>query len=396
MMAQGAWIEKSCERLVLTVVLRTVLAATDKLQGTISDLRERIRILETALNDIHIDRTGNTHPLLGTDQENDDEDVRLQERTDSNIKDNAGNNTALILGQDGVQRIAGAYNHDRFWLAHVGSSNFLNASSNNTPSIQSGEQARIVAFPTDEEPFATVARAVRHYPFAPSPPFSTDVLPLLRGSIPTEQVCQALLEVFHDSIGSSLLPAFTTQYIKSTLMPNALHSDGVLGLATLSTLYALLAIGGLFAVEGPGEAPEVARFAWLSSSAFCPIGILTSPSLELIEGIYTRGMLELLRQGPKEEIARFSLAMAGQMCLAVRFLLFLCLTHSSQMIDSWDYVRIILYISVLAFVNLTPDRDGEFLGLSPELSERRRVIFWMVYKTDAWEVSLSSRCDPAL
>jgi hypothetical protein len=55
----------------------------------------------------------------------------------------------------------------------------------------------------------------------------------------------------------------------------------------------------------------------LSASASSSVGILACPSLELIEALYARTMLELLRQGPIEESARFTLAMVGHMCFSV-------------------------------------------------------------------------------
>jgi hypothetical protein len=32
------------------------------------------------------------------------------------------------------------------------------------------------------------------------------------------------------------------------------------------------------------------------------------------------------------------------------------------------------------------DRESSLFGLRPEVVERRRIVFWMVYKTDVWEV----------
>jgi hypothetical protein len=32
------------------------------------------------------------------------------------------------------------------------------------------------------------------------------------------------------------------------------------------------------------------------------------------------------------------------------------------------------------------DREGSLFGLRPEVAERRRIVFWMIFKTDVWEV----------
>lgn len=162
-----------------------------------------------------------------------------------------------------------------------------------------------------------LARGIRNYPFMPVSPLQVDAIGIFRGHLPPTEVLDALLTVFYASVGNSLLPAFSAEYVRDTLLPNALHAEGLPALAAFTSLFALLGIGALFAVEGPNEEPEVARYGRLSASAMGASAVLASPSIELVEGLYARSMLELLRQGQLEEPARFTLAMATHMCLAV-------------------------------------------------------------------------------
>jgi hypothetical protein len=129
---------------------------------------------------------------------------------------------------------------------------------------------------------------------------------------------EALLHVFRETMGhTSAVSAFSDQYIRSTVIPNAkAPMGGLVASVGLASLFSLLAMSSLFAIEG-GEAAEVARYADFSIAALIASGPLTSPSLELIEALYLRAMLEFLRQGELEEPARVALALAAQMCLAV-------------------------------------------------------------------------------
>jgi hypothetical protein len=51
-----------------------VLAATNHLHGAVSDLRTRVRDLESALNNLHLVRTGSPHPLMTIEDDGDDVD----------------------------------------------------------------------------------------------------------------------------------------------------------------------------------------------------------------------------------------------------------------------------------------------------------------------------------
>lgn len=97
------------------------MAATASLYGTIADLRERIRSLETALNTIHLGRTERTHPILATSRASDDWDSESGDDDDDTIDELAQqlhDKATLIQGRDGAQRIAsGAF--DKFWVTHV-------------------------------------------------------------------------------------------------------------------------------------------------------------------------------------------------------------------------------------------------------------------------------------
>jgi hypothetical protein len=152
---------------------------------------------------------------------------------------------------------------------------------------------------------------------------------------------EALLDVFQESIGrTGTVSAFSDHYIRSTVIPNAkAPMGGLVASVGLASRFSLLAMSSLFAVEG-AEAAEVARYADFSAAALIASGILTSPSLELIEALYLRALLEFLRQGELEETARVTLALAAQMCLAVSHPCFYgCWLELTELIAGFECVR---------------------------------------------------------
>jgi hypothetical protein len=160
---------------------------------------------------------------------------------------------------------------------------------------------------------------LRLFPFEPLASIPPATIAALQGQIPSNEIMDALLNAFRDFVGGTgIMSAFTAQYTQEFLIPNARSQPcGLLSLKCLATLYALLATGSLFVMDG-SEPPEVTHYADLSSAALTATGVLKSPSIELVEALYLRAMLEFFRQGNLEELARVSLALAAQMCLQVR------------------------------------------------------------------------------
>jgi hypothetical protein len=97
---------------------RVVLAATKELHNTVRNLRSRIRALEAALNKLHLDRTGHSHPMLSPTQMNLDAIEDLPRDVDTKDKSNPMQEIAFVRGRDGASRIAAA--HGGIWVAHVG------------------------------------------------------------------------------------------------------------------------------------------------------------------------------------------------------------------------------------------------------------------------------------
>jgi hypothetical protein len=113
------------------------------------------------------------------------------------------------------------------------------------------------------------------------------------------------------------LPAFTVGYVQGTVIPRALHGRDNTTLLALSTLFALMGIGALFAMEGPTEAEEVAYYGHAAAEGIAAMGVLAAPSLEMIQAIHARSLLEFFRQGSQEEPTRCLLAIAALMCWSV-------------------------------------------------------------------------------
>jgi hypothetical protein len=167
---------------------------------------------------------------------------------------------------------------------------------------------------------AELTRRIRHGFIIPTPSSNIPrIIDLLRIQLPDRVACETLIDIALAEVGASLL-AFTPEYIDSTILPLALHGEGPRALHTLISLFALLAIGALLTVPGPGEAPEAYRYARLSGSevgASIPAAVNT---VELIEGMYARAQFEFMRQGYMEEVGRNVFAMACKMCYDVSFI----------------------------------------------------------------------------
>jgi hypothetical protein len=128
--------------------------------------------------------------------------------------------------------------------------------------------------------------------------------------------CETLIDIALAEVGVSLM-AFTPEYVESTIVPNAFLAEGTRALHALVSLFALIAIGALLTVPGPGEVSEVnhyGRLAAVAVGASTPAAVNT---VELIQGIYVLNILEFMRQGTMEEVSRSAIAMACKMCYNV-------------------------------------------------------------------------------
>jgi hypothetical protein len=164
---------------------------------------------------------------------------------------------------------------------------------------------------------AELTRGFRHWPFTPSPPIDIPhLMHILRIQLPDQMICETLIDIALTEVGVTLM-AFTPEYVENTIVPTALCGKGPRALHNIISLYALLGIGAILAVPGPGEIPEVSLYADLSGTAIFASAPAAVSTIELIEGMYARGVLEYLRQGRHEEITRSTHAMACKMCYDV-------------------------------------------------------------------------------
>lgn len=89
------------------------------MHDTVAGLRDRIRLLETALNDIHLKRTGHTHPLLAVTSEVND-DIQRSGPVRKEEIETEPDSTVFIRGTDGAHRVSGGA-FGRTWATHVSS-----------------------------------------------------------------------------------------------------------------------------------------------------------------------------------------------------------------------------------------------------------------------------------
>jgi hypothetical protein len=158
-----------------------------------------------------------------------------------------------------------------------------------------------------------LTRCIRQWPFASFPPLDIPrIIHLLRMELPDRVTRDTLIEIALAEADITLM-AFTPEYVESTIIPTALYGEGPRVLHAFASLYALLAIGALLAVPGPGETREVSHYAELSGSSIAASAPAIVSTVELIEGLYARTVLEFMRQGQLEEVARSTIAMACKM-----------------------------------------------------------------------------------
>jgi hypothetical protein len=162
-----------------------------------------------------------------------------------------------------------------------------------------------------------LTRCIRHFPFVPYPPPDIPrIMHLLRIQLPDQQTCETLINIALAGIVPAIM-SFTLEYVKDTIVPTALYGEGPRALHTIISLFSLLAIGTLLAVPGPGEAQVVGHYALLGTAAISASTPMVVSTVELIEGIYIRSILELMRQRQLEKASRSALAMAYKMCYDV-------------------------------------------------------------------------------
>jgi hypothetical protein len=303
-------------------ISRLVLAATSHLHEDIGALRDRIRVLEEALGFMHRDRTGSIHPLLREQPKDDWADDTFREDNSpadpqSTTRVAADHNATLVAGTDGTTRFFTSRDDAMVHVMSVcATSKILQVYASMKTQVANGQPILYGEQHPDYD--IELTRCIRHFPFEPFPPPDHEyVLRHLRTYVPSREICDSLLDIVYGECGDALFSAFTPEYVEHSLIPAALYGEGRRGLHTLGTFFALLGIGCLFAVPGPGEVPEVRHFGRLSAAAMGAAGVLTHPALELIESLFARAMLELFRQTILEQAARSSLTLAYQMCYDV-------------------------------------------------------------------------------
>jgi hypothetical protein len=106
--------------------LRIILAATNHLHEDIAVLRNRIRLLESALEVLHVERTGQTHPLLDRSPEEDwdDDDILSTGTSESGDCDVIDDDGTLAFDPDGASRIFGSSGHALVYSLSAGCSSF--------------------------------------------------------------------------------------------------------------------------------------------------------------------------------------------------------------------------------------------------------------------------------
>jgi hypothetical protein len=94
----------------------------------------------------------------------------------------------------------------------------------------------------------------------------------------------------------------------------------------LGLLFAVFAVASLVCISVAERLAVTSYYAQLSLAALGAVSIFEHPSLEAVQAVYLRSILELMLQNGTEETGRAYMSFACQLCYIVS--LHLCFTHN--------------------------------------------------------------------
>ncbi|KAL5480214.1 hypothetical protein ACEPAI_1484 [Sanghuangporus weigelae] len=370
-----------CPNGVLTsgVGSRFILADTDKLHRKIAEMSNRIRQLEDALANAHATISRDAHPMLAPDllaikhrlPSPAEDDIRSQANTNDRIDNDIMNSFEdLSLGETNAS----------------GEPLLLS-------SVYKSEPLKVTEFVTevtDEDPLQVeIEHLSGGYPFSPLHLPKDDIQSTIQAHLPTYEraldLCGQYIQyaawwirpVGYDHIHEELLPAVYQRQRRGA--PAGVEFESELDsaemdphdLAVLLMVLAMGSTGGL--LTNPCSEGEL--YLHLTRAALCLKPVLEFPSIAAVQAICLMASFDMIpRRKRSLEPASKSVSFAMMLAVNVSFL-----RTSLVVIRAHRWYQIGLH------------KDPSHWKFDPQITQRRRELFWELLYVDAWKSVASGR-----
>lgn len=242
------------------------------------------------------------------------------------------------------------------------------------------------------------------FPFSPVGP-AVVAREMIENNLPQWERANFLAETFFDQI-SWLFRGMTRTQVMGEMLPIIYKrhlpssyelEDDYSGPHDLALLFMVFAIGALVETHLDPLSSEAEDFHQFARLALCRQSVLEKPTLVTIQTLRLLAIYNGISNseyGDDEtslETTWSLTTLAIHLSQTVRIYLFIFAMLSSDIsqlsrlafVCLWPFPTVVYNCSN----NVSPDRDGARWGLSPKMVERRRILFWDLYVTDAWEVN---------
>ncbi|KAF7966860.1 hypothetical protein HWV62_36691 [Athelia sp. TMB] len=341
---------------------RFVLAATEHLHRRITKISTRVRELEDALAALQAEHSNEPHPLLRDDLLSanilDEEDpasgeVSAPPSMEQKILDGFG---TLSISDHGVSRFFGPTGGPESLL-------MAGDSRETTPgNSQSPEPRRDSKSPSSLPEELTLFS--HSFPFTPMGPADA-VQELIEGHLPPWDHAIYLTNSFIERAGW-LFRTVSREQIQDEMLPAFYHrpspstSPGPLteytGPHDLSLLFMVFSVGALVDLRQEPSNEEAEHYHQIARAAVCLQPVLEKPSLVTIQVLH---LLSVYNAMSSNELG----------------------SQETSMETTWSLLTLATHLSQTIGLH----RDSARWGLSATMVERRRVLFWHLFTSDAWQ-----------
>ncbi|KIM39410.1 hypothetical protein M413DRAFT_446927 [Hebeloma cylindrosporum] len=333
---------------------RFVLAATEHLHRRIAGLSGRIRQLEDALSILHGKHSSDPHPLLQedlihADERDGDTDAGSEEAMDKMLQPGEALDAfgTLSISEHGISRFFGPTGGSESLLLTN-----LDSNHGSPESISDSLHG-----PTTPSSLGDLSHFSQSFPFTPMGQ-AADVQEIIESHLPPYEQGLALCETYFDQV-SWMFRGVTREQLVDDMLPViykmqvAPPGEDYSGPHDLALLFIVLAIG---AVVGKDAAQVLGgHFYQISRAAIALQPVLEKPSIVTIQTLYLMSIYN---------------GMSGD-----------DMKSDTNMEMTWSLVTLASNLSQTIGLH----RDSAHWGLSPKMTQRRRILFWDLFVSDVWQ-----------
>ncbi|KDQ62020.1 hypothetical protein JAAARDRAFT_123795 [Jaapia argillacea MUCL 33604] len=337
---------------------RFVIAATEHLHRRIARMSERIRQLEDALAALQAKSTTEPHPLLRDDllsaNDKGEEDLEILEEPVANPPELIDAFGTLSIAENGIARFFGP-------TGGLEAENDTSPAPSSAASVVNDRLSRSPALSDEITMFS------QSFPFTPVGSTSSVKVMIESHLPPWDRAC-SLCEMYHKGAGW-MFHSVTPSQLSDEMLPMIYKKNPELASEVshsghdLALLFTILAIGALVDLSQNPCNAEAEHYCQIARAAFSLEPVLEKPSLVTIQALHAFSIYNAM-SGKEDD--------GGE----------------TSMETTWSLVTLAAHLSQ------SVNRDSARWGLSPAMTERRRVIFWDLFVADVWQ-SLSTGRPPA-